>query len=48
LSHPQECEADLEDLEQKWAELERGGNPPAEDLQKRIAEARRQLSIEQT
>ena len=40
LNHPQESEADLHDLDNKLAELERNGQPPSEELQKRLDEAR--------
>jgi uncharacterized protein (DUF433 family) len=48
LNHPQESEADLQDLEQKLLELERAGKPLGEDLQRRIEQARRRLTAERT
>lgn len=48
LNHPQESEADLQDLDNKLAELERAGQPPSEELQKKLDEARRRLFVERT
>src|SRR5436853_5522459 len=47
LDHPQESEADLRDLEEKWRELEQNGRPPSEDLLKRIEQARQRLLANQ-
>jgi hypothetical protein len=48
LDHPQESEAELQDLDKKLAELERNGQPPSQEMQKRIDEARRRLFAERT
>jgi uncharacterized protein (DUF433 family) len=48
LNHPQESEADLQDLDKRLAQLERAGQPPSEELQKRLDEARRRLFAERT
>ena len=40
LDHPQESEVYLEELKRKWDELERQAEPPSEDLQQRIEQAR--------
>ncbi|MEX2304241.1 MAG: DUF433 domain-containing protein [Bryobacterales bacterium] len=48
LNHPRESEADLQCLDEALAELERTGQPPSDDLRKRLAEARRRRFAEQT
>jgi uncharacterized protein (DUF433 family) len=48
LSHPQESEADLQDLGETLAELEGTGQPPSEALQKKLDEARRRLFAQRT
>jgi uncharacterized protein (DUF433 family) len=41
LGHPQETEAYLLELKKKWDELERVAKPASDELQQRLAEARR-------
>jgi uncharacterized protein (DUF433 family) len=48
LNHPQESEAELQDLDKKLADLERSGPPPSQEMQKRLDEARRRLFAERT
>jgi hypothetical protein len=48
LNHPQESEADLQGLDETLAELERTGEPPSSDLQKRLDQTRRRRFAEQT
>jgi uncharacterized protein (DUF433 family) len=43
LSHPDESEACLQRLSDKWNELEQGGQQPPEELQKKLAGARARL-----
>lgn len=47
LNHPQESEAYLQELKRKWEELERRGQPPSEELQAKIEQARQRLFAEQ-
>jgi len=47
LNHPQESEAYLQELKRKWEELERKGQPPSEELQQRLEQARQRLFAEQ-
>jgi len=47
LSHPQEADAYLQELKRKWEELERKGQPPGKELQKKIEQARQRLFAEQ-
>ena len=47
LNHPQESEAYLQELKRKWPELERKGQPPDEELQKKLEQARQRLFAEQ-
>ena len=47
LNHPAESEAYLQDLKKKWEELERAGQPPNEELQKKLDQARQRLLAEQ-
>lgn len=46
LEHPQESETYLQDLKKKWDDLERNGQPPSEDLKKRLEEARHHFAGE--
>ena len=48
LNHPRESEAYLQELKRKWEELERRGQPPSEELQAKIEQARQRLFAEQT
>ena len=48
LSHPEESEAYLQRLNRKWEELEQKGQPPGEELQKKIDLARSRLFAERT
>jgi len=43
LSHPQESEAYLQELQRKWQELERNGQPPGDELQPKLEQARQRL-----
>lgn len=47
LNHPEQSEAYLRALNGKWADLERGAQPPGSDLRQRIDEARNRLLAEQ-
>ena len=47
LSHPRESEAYLRELERKWQELERSGQPPGDELQAKLEQARQRLFAEQ-
>jgi uncharacterized protein (DUF433 family) len=47
LSHPEESEAYLRALKQKWDELGRDGHPPGEELKEKLQQARRRLFAEQ-
>ena len=40
LNHSAESETYLQELKRKWAELERKGNPPGEELREKIEQAR--------
>ncbi len=40
LNHPEESEAYLQHLKKKWDELERKGQPPAGEVQKKLDDAR--------
>ena len=46
LNHPQESETYLQELKSKWDELERASEPPGEELQKKIDQARHRLFVE--
>jgi uncharacterized protein (DUF433 family) len=48
LNHPEESEAYLLDLKKKWAQLERDGQPPTKEMQKKLDEARQRLFAEQS
>lgn len=43
LNHPEQPEAYLRALNGKWADLERGAQPPGLDLRRRMDEARNRL-----
>jgi uncharacterized protein (DUF433 family) len=43
LNHPDESEAYLQRLSDKWNELEQGGRQPPEELQKKLAGSRARL-----
>ena len=47
LNHPAESEGYLQELKKKWDELERQGQPPGEELQQRLKQARQRLLAEQ-
>ena len=48
INHPQKSEADLQDLDKTLAELERNGQPPGKEMQKKLDDARRRLFAERT
>jgi uncharacterized protein (DUF433 family) len=48
LNHPQQAEAYLQQLNEKWEELERQGQPPNSEFQKKIDIARSRLFAERT
>jgi len=43
LNHPAESEAYLQRLEVRWKELEQQGQPPSEELQSKLEQARQRL-----
>lgn len=43
LNHPEESENYLQRLSEQWKEMERGGQMPGAEMQKRLAEARERL-----
>jgi uncharacterized protein (DUF433 family) len=43
LNHPDESDAYLQSLSEKWKELERMGQQPSEELQKKVTQARERL-----
>jgi uncharacterized protein (DUF433 family) len=48
LNHPEESEADLQELDKKLAELEREGQAPGPELRQKIEEARQRLLADRT
>jgi hypothetical protein len=48
LNHPEESDAYLLELKKKWAQLERDGQPPPGEMQKKLGEARQRLFAEQS
>ena len=47
LNHPEESDAYLQGLAEKWQELERQSQPPGGDLQKKLDRARQRPLAEQ-
>jgi len=43
LNHPEEAEAYLQELKRRREELEQKGQPPGEELQKKLEDARQRL-----
>lgn len=48
LNHPEQSETYLQRLNKKWQELERQGQPPSAEFQKKIDIARSRLFAERT
>jgi uncharacterized protein (DUF433 family) len=46
LNHPAESETYLQRLAARWKELEQQGQPPSEELQKKLEQARQRLLAE--
>ena len=46
LNHPEESDTYLQGITEKWKELERLGQPPGEELQRKLDQARQRLLAE--